>query len=553
MREFLLIRLLDKFAFSLNKSGINYKQLRMILKIKLLLDQRNVPTILANQRKMESKNLVLRSMLIYIFMGLMISIFVWVPFFTFYKMNIILGMIIFMLLATMVSDFSTILLDVRDKNILLPRPVDNKTLKLAKTIHVFYYLIRITLAISGPSLIMSLIHYGPLFFLIMLIEMVLICALVMLLTSILYFVILRVFDGEKLKDIINYFQIALSIFMAVGYQFIGRMFDITQISVSFTPKWWNYLIPTAWFAAPLNIISENSYSAFFIALTALAIIIPILALVIYNKTVVPYFEQNLQKLNDNSGGKRRDANGFSVKKIVAKLVCQDKRERAFYTFTQNMISSERKLKLQLYPSLALAIALPLIMLFVTGNHKSFQQTLNSLHSSSSFLWTYMSIAMVSVSISFISYSEKYRGAWIYKVLPVENPGIALKGAFKSFMFKFNVPLIGIMSIIFIILFGARIIPDVILMFVNMLLLSISFFKVSSKELPFYRDFQNAQNGTNAGKSFLLMLICGIMAAIHFGLKFVPYGITANIAVSAILTMIIWHFSFNVKWMDIEIE
>lgn len=553
MKEFLLIRLLDKFASAFNKFGINYKQLRMILKIKLLLDQRNVPTILANQKNKENKNLVFRSMLIYIFMGLMISVFIWVPFFTFYKMNIILGMIIFMLLATMVADFSTILLDVKDKNILLPRPVDNKTLKISKTIHVFYYLIRITLAISGPSLLMSLIHYGPLFFLILLIEMVLICALVMLLTSILYFIILRVFDGEKLKDIINYFQIGLSIFMAVSYQFIGRMFDITQINVSFTPKWWNFIMPTAWFAAPLNIISENSYSAFYIALTALAVIIPILALVIYNKTVVPYFEQNLQKLNDNGGVRRRKDSAFGVKKVVAKLICPDKKERAFYTFTRNMLASERKLKLQFYPSLSLGLVLPLIMIFITGNHKSFQQTIDSLHTGSSFLWTYMSIAMVSLSINFISYSEKYRGAWIYKVLPVENPGIALKGAFKSVLLKFNIPLIGIMSIIFIILSGARIIPDVILMFSNMMLLSISFFKIASKELPFCRDFQNAQNGTNAGKSFLLMLICGILAAIHFALKFVPFGVTANIAVSVILTMLIWHFSFNVKWKDIEVE
>jgi hypothetical protein len=551
MKEFVLIKLLDKFSSAFEKNGVDYRQLRMILKIKLLLDQRNVPTIMANSKKSDSKNMVFRSMLVYIFMGFMISIFVWVPFFTFYKMNIVLGMIIFMLMATMVADFSTILLDVRDKNILLPRPVDNRTLRIAKTIHIFYYLVRITSAISGPAMIMCLIRYGPLFFLVMLIEMVLICALVLLLTSLLYFIILRVFDGEKLKDIINYFQIGLSIFMAVAYQFIGRMFDISQISVSFTPKWWNFIIPTAWFAAPLNIISEKSFSVFYIALTVMAVVIPVIAFMIYNKTVVPYFEQNLQKLNDNGGGKRRASVASGLKKAVSKLVCPDKAERAFYTFTQDMISSERKLKLQLYPNLAMSVVMPLIMIFMTGNHKSLQQTLSSLRSGSGYLWIYMSIAMVSLSINFISYSEKYRGAWIYKVLPVENPAIALKGAFKSFLLRFNIPLIGIMSIFIVILYGVRIIPEVILMLVNMMLLSICFFKISSKQLPFYRDYQNAQNGANAGKSILLMLVCGVMAAIHFAFKFIPFGITINIAISAIFTIIIWHFSFNIKWSDID--
>jgi hypothetical protein len=385
----------------------------------------------------------------------------------------------------------------------------------------------------------------------MLLEMVLICGLVMFFTSLLYFAILSVFDGEKLKDIINYFQIGLTIFITISYQFIGRMFDITQVKVSFTPKWWNYLIPTAWFAAPLNILTEKSYSTFYIASTTLAVIIPIVSFIVYIKYIVPYFEQNLQKLSDNSGGKRKHLKAFGVKKLIVNLACSDKKERAFFTFTQNMIASERKLKLQLYPSLSFSIVMPFILIFITGSRRSLTETLNSLHTSNSFLWIYLGIAMVSFSVNFISMSEKYKGAWIYKALPIESPAVALKGALKGFLFKFNIPLLGILSIIFIFLCGPRIIPDVFLMFTNMLFLTISFFKVSSKQLPFYKDFQNMQNGANTGIVFLLMAICGVMAGIHFALKFVPFGVTINIAISAILTMLIWHYSFKISWKDIE--
>lgn len=553
MKDFFLLMLLDKLAPIFIKLGVNYKQLRMILKVKLTLDNRNVPTILANKKYDESKNMAFRSMLIYTFMGLMISIFVWVPFSTFYKMNLIFGMIIFMILATMIADFSTVLLDVKDKNILLPRPINSKTIKIAKTIHILYYLNRVTLALSGPALIMCLIHYGPAFFVVMLLEMVLICGLVMFFTSLLYFAILSIFDGEKLKDIINYFQIGLTIFITISYQFIGRMFDITQISVSFTPKWWNYLIPTTWFAAPLNILTEKNFSAFYINSTAMAIIFPITAFMIYIKFIVPYFEQNLQKLNDNGAGKRKHSKAFSIHKVIASLVCSDKKERAFFTFTQNMIASERKLKLQLYPSLAFSIVMPFILIFVTGSRKSFVETLNSLRTSNSFLWIYLGIAMVSFSINFISMSEKYKGAWIYKALPIETPAVALKGAFKCFLFKFNVPLIGILSIILIFLCGPRIIPDVILVFVNMVLMTTSFFKLSSKQLPFYKDFQNMQTGNNVGITFLLMAVCGVLAGIHFAFTFVPFGVTINIATSAVITMLIWHFSFKISWKDIEMN
>ncbi|HEX2926848.1 MAG TPA: ABC transporter permease, partial [Ruminiclostridium sp.] len=229
MKKFFLIRLTDKMSPLFEKMGINYKQMRSILQVKLTLDSRNVPTVLSNTKNAENRNLSVMSMLIYVFIGLMISIFIWIPFPTFYKMNIIFGMIAFMLLSTMLADFSTVLLDVKDKNILLPRPVDPKSIKMAKSIHIFYYLSRIALALSGPSILMSLAHFGGAFFLIMLLETVLLCGLVLFFTSLLYYALLSIFDGEKLKDIINYFQIALTIFITVGYQFIGRMFDITQM------------------------------------------------------------------------------------------------------------------------------------------------------------------------------------------------------------------------------------------------------------------------------------------------------------------------------------
>jgi hypothetical protein len=331
------------------------------------------------------------------------------------------------------------------------------------------------------------------------------------------------------------------------------MFDITQINISFTPKWWNYLIPTTWFAAPLHAITEKSYSSFYATSTVLAVLVPIVSFIIYIKYIVPYFEQNLQKLNDISGVKRKHLKANGLKSVIANLACSDKKERAFFTFTQNMISSERKLKLQLYPSLAFSLVLPFIFIFVTGSHRSFSETLISLHTSNSYLSIYIGIAMASFSVNFISMSEKYKGAWIYRALPIESPAVALKGAFKAFLLKFNIPLVGVLSIVCVFLYGVRIVPDVILIFVNMVLLTISFFKLSSKQLPFYKDFKTMQSGNNTGMMFLLMFICGIMAAIHFGAKFLPFGVTINIAVSLVITVLIWHYSFKVTWKDIEVD
>ena len=551
MKEFVLIRLLDKTAGALKKNDIDYLQLRMILKIKLTLDSRNVPTVLSGTRNIENRNIPLLSMFMYGFMGLMISIFVWVPFSTFYKMNIILGMIIFMILATMISDFSTVLLDVKDKNILLPRPVKETTLKLAKTIHIFYYLIRITLALSGPTLIMCYFRYGLLFSLVFLFEIILISGLVMFLTSILYFLILKLFDGEKLKDIINYFQIALTVFIAIAYQFIGRMFDVSEISVNFAPKWWNYLIPTTWFAAPLNMLAEKDFAGFYVYSAVLAVIIPVISFGVYIKYIVPYFERNLQKLNNSSGENQKKKRSSGLQKLISSLACSDPQERAVLKFTRDMISSERKLKLQLYPSLVFAIVMPFVFIFMDLFNGNFEEGLVKLKSSNTYLCVYIGIAMASISVNFISKSEKFRGAWIYKALPVEKPAVILRGALKAFIFKFNLPMITVLSLVCVLLYGPRIIPDVILMFINMFLLLTTFFRIAAKSLPFSQEFRGMKQGTNAALSFALLFLSGFLALIHYGAKFVPFGITANIAVAAVITMIIWHYCFKMEWKDVE--
>ena len=200
----------------------------------------------------------------------------------------------------MISDFSTVLLDIKDKNILLPRPVDARTINTAKLMHIVIYLFTITMSISGVALLVGLFKYGVAFALIFMFELVLICCLVVFFTSILYMAILSFFDGEKLKDMINYIQILLSVFIVIGYQFMGRIFNLTHLTVTFHPTWWYFLIPTTWFAAPFSLFIEHDSSQYFTALSLLALIIPTAATVLYITLVIPYFEGKLQKLNSSS-------------------------------------------------------------------------------------------------------------------------------------------------------------------------------------------------------------------------------------------------------------
>ncbi|NLV35206.1 MAG: ABC transporter permease [Clostridiaceae bacterium] len=549
MKEFGLLKLLDKFSRVFQRSGVDYRTLRLILQLKLTIDSRRVPTAFANNNKgNQDKNNFKRSLFLYTFMGLFSGIIIVTPLPIFIKLNLTTGIIIFLLMSTMISDFSTVLLDIKEKNILLPKPVDGKTLNTAKVIHIIYYLFYITLALAGPSLIIGSLMYGVAFFVTFLLELILICGFVVFFTSILYTFILAIFDGEKLKDIINYFQIVLSVAILIFYQLIGRVFNLSELVVVNTPAWWHYLMPTAWFAAPFSLILEQDTSAYIIGLSIAALAIPIVSLILYIKLVVPHFENNLQKLNNSAGKGQTDSFRKRLHSKTANLLCSSKQERLFYQFTQNIAGNERKLKLKLYPSLAFAAVMPFIfMLGAFNNGQTIAQTIQNISDGPYHFGLYFTVIMLGSTVQLLSTSENYRGAWIYRTLPLDSPVPIFKGALKSFIMKFIIPLYLFTSIMVILIAGSRVIPDIILIFANMMIVLLFIFKTSKRELPFYKDFQFTQDGSQAGRVFLSFFVTGALAGIHFLLSMLSFGLVANIAASTIISVLLWRSSFKLTW------
>lgn len=92
-------------------------------------------------------------------MGVFLAVFIFIPSPMIVKMSINIGAIMFLIMTTMIADFSSVLLDIRDKNILNTKPLDPKTINAAKTTHILIYITSIAGAIAGPTLIGGLIKY----------------------------------------------------------------------------------------------------------------------------------------------------------------------------------------------------------------------------------------------------------------------------------------------------------------------------------------------------------------------------------------------------------
>ncbi len=549
MKNFMSLKILDKFSFIFKKLGVNYEVMRSILQIKLTLDERRVPVAMGtSNNKSKDDNLFKKSLISYGIMGLFFMFFIILPIPIYASMSISLGILIFMMLSTMIADFSSVLLDIKSKNILLSRPIDERTYNMSKIVHIFIYMFTITIVMAGPSLIAGTIKHGILFLLIYSIELILIAGLVVFLASLLYSLILKYFDGEKLKDIINYFQIILSVVMIIGYQLIGRMFNFVDVRIVAAPKWWNFLLPPAWFAAPFEVFINNNFESWYLYLSLVALIVPILSLFIHTKIVMPNFESNLLKLN-SSGEKRSSLveRKQKLQKKVAGILCRNKTERAFFRFSQNLLSNERKLKLKIYPSLAFAAVFPFLTVFnYVRSGTTFAEVLSSLSQGKAYLGMYLSILMLSTTVMLIELSENYKGAWIYKALPIESPEFIYKGAIKAYIFKYCIGILTFVSLIFLILYKFSIILDVILMFINMMLIVVIMFGSGEKRLPFSRDTDKIEK-QSTGSFFLLLFIVGVTAGLHLltrlnGIIFYVYT-----AIALIVTLIMWKKVFKVNW------
>jgi hypothetical protein len=171
MIDLKILKFLDRLRPLIERLGVDYRAMRKILEIKLLMDRRRVPTVIASNKRnddLDDSNKFLKSLWIYVLMGLILIPFVTMKNNYIYQMSIVFAVVMFFVMSSLISDFSSVLLDIRDKSIIGTKPVGPKTLSMAKNIHILIYIFYITAALVGPVLIVSLFFQGIVFFLVFL-------------------------------------------------------------------------------------------------------------------------------------------------------------------------------------------------------------------------------------------------------------------------------------------------------------------------------------------------------------------------------------------------
>ncbi len=518
--------------------GIDYPAMRAIVGLKLTMDERRVPVIFS-QTKLKEGNQFLKSLALYVLYGLVTIPFLFFGDSLMLQMSLVFGIAMFMIMTSLIADFSSVLLDVRDRVLLAAAPVDDRTLNAAKLVHITIYMMLIAGALLGiPSIVMLAVK-GPVFFLLFIVLLIFLLLLIISLTAITYMAMLRLFDGERLKDLINYIQILLSVGLFVGYQVLIRSFDFVGVSVDYAFHWWHLLLPPLWFAAPFEWLLAGNSSTPLLVLSAAAIAVPIFAIILYIRKM-PQFEQNLQKLLSETNGSKKPR-AFLLA-FWETLLCRDKEERACFRFSWLLMKRERDFKLKVYPSLGIGFIAPFLFLYIFLQ----DATLADLTDSDLFYMLYFSFLIIAPLTMMLSYSGNFKGSWAFDVLPIRHVSILKRGVLKASLAQLFFPVYVLQAILFAVLFGWRIVPDLLSILIAALLYAVICYGVGAKGmLPFSRPIgESLQTGT--AKQILFLLLIGAFVLPHILLAQLTYGSLVFLLLITLACWIGWRTMLPVK-------
>ncbi|SFJ49349.1 hypothetical protein SAMN02910355_2763 [Terrisporobacter glycolicus] len=535
MKEYKFLNILDKFKSIYTKMGVDYESMRLILSMKLTLDSRRTSTVMQNSNSggdKEDKNSFNKALIMYAIMGIFIGIITMFPFNIMYTYTIVFGMFMFFILTIFISDFSSVLLDVRDKNIIGTKGVDNKTINAAKLTHICYYIFLTSLALSWLAIIGSF-KSGILIGVIFILELMVIDIFMVVITALLYLLILRFFDGEKVKDIINFVQIGLTIIMTISYQFLGRMFDIVDINIVYKSNIWNLILPPMWFASPLHAINGGQINEIIIILIVLALIVPVIAISLYIKNTSK-FEDSLSKLNIVKDSEKEKKHRLFYR--IGKWTCRNNEEKAVYNLSSSIIKREREFKLMTYPSLGFNIVFPLLFIFMYSMDSISEIKNISLHMSLNIYWF---IFMVPTLLMTLQYSNDYKAAWIYETAYISDKSNVYKGAYKALLANILLPLYLFESIIFIVIFGIKVLPILITAFVFLLVFIVIEHMLGKNTLPFTLKFGDVNKSQNLINTLLGMVILCVGVGINYLALSNVYALVAYSTILMFVAFILW--------------
>ncbi len=534
-----ILAVCDALSWLVRLLGGDYPQFRAILETKLILDSRRPMVGFANRKERESGGAFTGALAFYAIIGFFLSGILWQVGSPFVGMTIVHTIVLVMLTTTLIADFTHVLLDTADNAILQPRPVSGRTFFLARTAHICTYLGLLGLSLSIVTMVMGSLRWSWLFPVVYLPTLAGGIIIAICLASLFYLVALRITNQERVRDIVLYIQILLSVFIFGGYQLLPRLIDMTHLErTRIDDSLWIYVCPPAWLAAPFDLLLGSAGRPQ-IVLTVFALVLPPAAMLVVTRGLAMRFNQMLAAME--STVERRAAAGLLPQRRcfaarLAAMVTRQPHLRATFEFIWTVLSRDRLFKARMYPSLAILLIIPLSMLL--SDPRGFRVVMEELPSTRRYLFLlYLACVTFPPAIVQIRYSQYWQAAWVYESLPLRRPGDVLMAALLVLLLRFVLPAFLVISLVLLSIWGVRILPDIALTLLVTVALALLEGILLGRHLPFSEQMGVRESSGRLAKSLLPVLLAVVLGWLHYLLLQWPWGLPT--AAVGVLLLILW--------------
>lgn len=546
--------------------GADTLQLRAILQAKLTIDDRK-PLSFGNNKGVEAKKkkdrkyTSLVTMLLSLFMGFIYML----PILMVY-INPLIGltlfytMFMFFFIFLLITDFSNVLVDTKEKHILFSRPVSDKTIVLSRLLYIGIYLFRIGIPMSLPAWIIFALAKGWQGALWFPFPLVLSVFVILFLVCGLYLLILKISGPEKFKDTLNYFQIGFSMVFFAVWMLSSRMINYEAIEgLDIKMFDWARYVPSYWIAASWTWIEPtvNALSGT-LMLSILAVLFPIACLWLTIKFLAPQFVKSISGADNieptvvKATPSKHTRTGNTARVFrYAHLLNRNDTAKAGFILTWVQTARSRSFKMRVLPTYAYVPVY--FVYFLMSNNTTFAAFWEELPSTKNHIGLlYMTTMVVMQAIAYLSMSEQYKASWVYYSSPVDRPGHLLTGALKAVWLKYYLPFVIAVGMFVVYVWGWSAVPDIILATLNITLFLVVVMRFSNKTLPFSTKEQMKERGVKSVLRLLLILV--LIGGLGFGHAFAAITWWLKllfIALSSILLWLLYDSLYNLSWNNIK--
>jgi len=545
----------------LARTGVDIVQLDEILRVKLLMDNRRPKTLFAVKKNAKNNGQQSPWMISFfqVLMGFFIGLLLTLNQMPYVGQTYYFLVFMVLMALTLISDFTTVLVDTRDQFILLPRPVNDRTIAVSRILHISIYVLRLAMLQGLPALVIVGFLDGlaavPIFFL----QLLEATFLSIFLVNIVYLLLMRSVSPQKFKDVISYFQIGFSVVIFAAYYLLPRLINVSILAnINLLTHWWAYLLPPVWIAAMNEALLHTGRSNYVTGLLAvIGFTVPLLGLWLVAKVLAPGFNRRLAMIATSDGSTNvstrvKKAGNFGLIEKISGIIAPDPVENAGFRITWKLAARTREFKMKVYPAFAYV---PIYFLYFALNGKgdNLNDRWEKLQAGHTYVFLiYLCTFILSSMLMHISMSEKYKSAWVYYALPVDKPGKILSGMYKTIVTLYFFPYCLVLSAGIVAIWGPQAINDLILAFLVSLIYGLLMALFMVKGLPFSNPVVVKQGG---GKMVTSLLILGFIGAIGFGHYMLMQWETAvwiSIIPALLMNWVMFRSYKRRTWEDVEI-